>query len=145
MHEQGRGTEGGGQNLKQAPGSELSAPSSTWGLNSQAGEITTWAEVGSLTNWAIQALLLFKFLKRCLSCKDTCQRVKFLKRKGDNAQRQSCPSLHILLYIVYRFVEDSYFLFLTIVKDKPSGVCGKKSPSYSSFCNCQITQNQDYA
>ena len=34
-HEQGRGRERGRQNLKQAPGSELSAQSQTQGLNSQ--------------------------------------------------------------------------------------------------------------
>ena len=35
-HEQGRGRERETQNLKQAPGSELSAQSLMWGLNSQA-------------------------------------------------------------------------------------------------------------
>ena len=43
------------QNPKQAPGSELSAESRTWGLNSQTRcEIMTWAEVRHLTDWAIQ-------------------------------------------------------------------------------------------
>ena len=35
-HEQGRGRERETQNLKQDPGSELSAQSLTWGSNSQA-------------------------------------------------------------------------------------------------------------
>ena len=49
------------QNMKQAPGSEMSAQSPTWGSNSQT-EIMTWAEVGCLTSWATQAPL-YCFLK----------------------------------------------------------------------------------
>ena len=41
------------QNLKQAPGSQLSVQSPMRGLNSQT-EITTWAKVRHLTDWATQ-------------------------------------------------------------------------------------------
>ena len=62
--------EGETQTLKQAPGSELSALRPMWGQNSNC-EITTWAEVGPLTNWATQAPvdIFFKiiyFLKKFL-------------------------------------------------------------------------------
>ena len=44
-HEWGRGRERGRQNLKQAPGSELSAQSLTWVLNSQT--VRLWPELKS--------------------------------------------------------------------------------------------------
>ena len=47
--------EGETQNLKQAPGSELSAQSLDVGLKPTSCEIMTWAEVRRLTNWATQA------------------------------------------------------------------------------------------
>ena len=45
------------QNLKHAQGSELSAQSPTLELTNR--EIMTWAEVGGLTDWATQALLVY--------------------------------------------------------------------------------------
>ena len=46
------------QNLKQAPGSELSARSPThMGLEPTNREIMTWAKVGCLTDWATQVPL----------------------------------------------------------------------------------------
>ena len=62
QHEQGRGRERGRQNVKQAPGSELSAQSPTRGSNSQTCEIVTWAEVGRLTDWATQGPLTWDSL-----------------------------------------------------------------------------------
>ena len=44
----------------QAPGSEVTAQSPTWGSNSDH-EILTWAEVGYLTDWATQAPLVLTF------------------------------------------------------------------------------------
>ena len=46
--------ERGRQNLKQAPGSELSAEPDM-GLELTNHEIMTWAEVGHLIDWATQA------------------------------------------------------------------------------------------
>ena len=43
------------QNLKQAPGSELSAQSPTLGLELPNREIMTWAEAGHSADWATQA------------------------------------------------------------------------------------------
>ena len=48
------------QNPKQAPGSNLSAQSLTQGSNAQNRKIMTWAEVGSLTDWATQVLLQYE-------------------------------------------------------------------------------------
>ena len=47
------------QNLKLAPGSELSAQSRMQGWNSRVHDIMTWAEVGRLTDWATQAPLKY--------------------------------------------------------------------------------------
>ena len=47
------------QNLKQIPGSELSAQSLTWGSNPWTfREIMAWAKVGCLMDWTTQALLI---------------------------------------------------------------------------------------
>ena len=52
------------QNLKLAPGSELSAQSLTdMGLELTNCEIMTWAEVRRLTNWATQAPRLSDIVK----------------------------------------------------------------------------------
>ena len=50
----GRGREGGRQNPKQAPGSELSAEPDA-GLKLTNRKIMTQAKVGRLTDWATQA------------------------------------------------------------------------------------------
>ena len=50
----GGGAERETQNLKQASGSELSAQSLTR-AQTQNCALMTWAEVGSLTDWATQA------------------------------------------------------------------------------------------
>ena len=53
--ESGGGAEKGRQNLKQAPGSELSAQNLMRGSNSTSCEIMTWAKVRCLIDWATQA------------------------------------------------------------------------------------------
>ena len=52
------------QNPKQAPGSELSAQSPTWGSKLVNGEIMTWAEVGCSTDWDPQAAQTRSVLER---------------------------------------------------------------------------------
>ena len=52
---QGRGRERVTRNMKQAPGSELSAESPMWSLNSQTTR--PWAKVRHLTDWATQVPL----------------------------------------------------------------------------------------
>ena len=47
------------ENLKQAPGSELSAHNPTQGLNPST--VRSWSEVGCLTNWATQEPLCVSF------------------------------------------------------------------------------------
>ena len=54
------------QNLKQAPGSELSAQSPVAGLELTDREIMTWAEVGCSTDWAAQVPRLFSVFKSLL-------------------------------------------------------------------------------
>ena len=52
----GRGAEKEGDRGSEA-GSELSAQSSTWGLNSTNREIMIWAQDRRLADWVTQALL----------------------------------------------------------------------------------------
>ena len=56
------------QNLKQAPGSGLSAHSPTWGLEPVNREIVTWAEVGRSTDWATQAPSSGCFFSAVITC-----------------------------------------------------------------------------
>ena len=67
------------QNLKQAPGSELSAQSPMWGSNSQT-EIMTWAEVGCLTNWATQVPFVHSFIMKYIFI--TKVKKKLLHQRG---------------------------------------------------------------
>ena len=59
------------QNLKEAPGSEMSAQSLMRDLNSQT-EIMTWAEVGHLTDWATQVLHISEesYVRRWCVCRN---------------------------------------------------------------------------
>ena len=73
------------QNLKQAPGSELSAQSPMWGLNPRTHDLNRSRTFNHLINWATQAPLGKNFLKRkqkALTREEKNDKLEFTKIKN---------------------------------------------------------------